>query len=255
VGRLNQNRIARALSSIQRKQLRALLMGGQACVFYGAAEFSRDIDLALGLAPDDLRLFQETLDELQAECIAVPRFDAALLQAGHAVHFRCHAPGAEGLRIDVMHSMRGVEPFETLWNRRTTLETDLETNGPLTINLMSLPDLVQAKKTQRDKDWPMIRRLIEADYHFRHAEASDAQRRFWLLEARTPELLLELAKSHPQLCASLTAQRPLLNAALSGDLAEVESQLEWEERRERMLDREYWQPLKKELERLRHARQ
>ena len=26
-------------------QVRALLMGGQACVFYGAAEFSRDADL------------------------------------------------------------------------------------------------------------------------------------------------------------------------------------------------------------------
>lgn len=28
-------------------QVRALLMGGQACVFYGAAEFSRDADLLI----------------------------------------------------------------------------------------------------------------------------------------------------------------------------------------------------------------
>ena len=28
-------------------QVRVLLMGGQACVFYGATEFSRDVDLAL----------------------------------------------------------------------------------------------------------------------------------------------------------------------------------------------------------------
>ena len=28
-------------------RVRALLMGGQACVFYGAAEFSRDTDLAI----------------------------------------------------------------------------------------------------------------------------------------------------------------------------------------------------------------
>jgi hypothetical protein len=27
-------------------RVRALLMGGQACVSYGAAEFSRDVDLA-----------------------------------------------------------------------------------------------------------------------------------------------------------------------------------------------------------------
>jgi len=29
------------------RRVRALLMGGQACVFYGAAEFSRDTDLAV----------------------------------------------------------------------------------------------------------------------------------------------------------------------------------------------------------------
>jgi hypothetical protein len=28
-------------------RVRALLMGGQACVFYGAAEFSRDTDFAV----------------------------------------------------------------------------------------------------------------------------------------------------------------------------------------------------------------
>lgn len=29
------------------RRVRALLMGGQACVFYGRAEFSRDADLAI----------------------------------------------------------------------------------------------------------------------------------------------------------------------------------------------------------------
>jgi PHD/YefM family antitoxin component YafN of YafNO toxin-antitoxin module len=34
-------------------------MGGQACVFYGAAEFSRDLDLLLLLAPDNLDRLRE----------------------------------------------------------------------------------------------------------------------------------------------------------------------------------------------------
>lgn len=131
-------------------------MGGQACVLYGGAEFSRDLDLALSLDPQDLLVFQGILDRLRAECIAVPPFNTATLQAGHAVHFRCHAPGVEGLRIDVMHSMRGVEPFEVLWSRRTTVETE----AGLAVNLMSLPDLIQAKKTQRDKDW----RTLDKEY-------------------------------------------------------------------------------------------
>lgn len=39
------NPIRRVLSSIREHRVRALLMGGQACVLYGAAEFSRDTDL------------------------------------------------------------------------------------------------------------------------------------------------------------------------------------------------------------------
>ena len=42
-----RNPILKVLSSIQRHRVRALLIGGQACVFYGAAEFSRDTDLAI----------------------------------------------------------------------------------------------------------------------------------------------------------------------------------------------------------------
>jgi hypothetical protein len=63
------------------------------------------------------------------------------------------------MRVDVMTKMRGVAPFSRLWTRRTTIEV----NGA-TVDLMGLPDLVQAKKTQRDKDWPMIRRLVEVNY-------------------------------------------------------------------------------------------
>src|SRR5436309_14387007 len=45
--RLIPNPIRKVLSSIRAHRVRALLMGGQACVFYGAAEFNRDADLAL----------------------------------------------------------------------------------------------------------------------------------------------------------------------------------------------------------------
>ena len=53
-------------------------------------------------------------------------------------------------------------------------------------DLLSLPDLVQAKKTQRDKDWPMIRRFVEAHYFQNSAKPNPAQVRFWLQELRTP---------------------------------------------------------------------
>ena len=189
------------------------------------------------------------MDELQAEVIAVPPFDIDFLQRGHAVHFRCRHPDAEGIRLDVMSVLRGVDGFEDLWARRSTLELDGER-----IEVISLPDLVQAKKTQRDKDWPMMRRLIEADYEGRSADTGQGPIRFWLLESRTPEMLLELHERQPELTHSLVAERPLLSLLRDGDQEVLEQALREEELAERKIDRAYWAPLRKELEQLRRQR-
>ena len=58
-------------------------MGGQACVLYGAAEFSRDLDLALLPDPANLDRLQEALAELDAEVIAVPPFSLKLYYSSH----------------------------------------------------------------------------------------------------------------------------------------------------------------------------
>src|SRR5262249_731448 len=139
---------------------RALLMGGQACVFYGAAEFSRDTDLLILAEAENLRRLDRALRELQAECIAVPPLTAEYLDRGHAVHFRCHHPDADEMRVDVMSKLRGIEGFSVLWERRTTIA---DADGTI-YELLALPDLVRAKKTQRSKDWPMLQRLLEAHY-------------------------------------------------------------------------------------------
>ena len=222
-------------------------MGGQACVLYGAAEFSRDVDLAVLIDPDNLKQLDGALAELQAACVAVPPLTTEYLARGHAVHFRASHPEAAGIRIDLMAVMRGVAPFPALWERRTTVETP---DGEV-FDVMALPDLVQAKKTQRDKDWPMIRRLLEADY-FRHRSApSPDQIEFWLRELRTPVLLIECAQAHPSVAERLAGRRPLLAQALTADEEALANSLAGEEAGERARDREYWEPLRAELEALR----
>jgi len=57
---------------MKRSGVRALLMGGQACVFYGAAEFSRDLDLLILADAANLDRLRTALADLQAEPIAVP---------------------------------------------------------------------------------------------------------------------------------------------------------------------------------------
>lgn len=231
-------------------QVRALLMGGQACVFYGGAEFSRDTDLLILADTANLARLEAALRDLQAEPIAVPPLSLDYLQRGHAVHFRCHHPEAADIRVDVMSRLRGVEEFEILWARRTTL-TDRD--GTV-YELLSLPDLVQAKKTQRGKDWPMLQRLLEAHYLRHRTAGTPQQQRFWLRELRTPELLVEAAQRWPRLAEQMAEQRPLLLLARFGQLDALRQALAEEEQTERQHDRAYWQPLKAELEQLRHSR-
>jgi len=226
-------------------------MGGQACVLYGGAEFSRDADLAVLADPPNLDRLRAAMHALQATVIAVPPFESVFLERGHAIHFRCAHPEAEGLRVDVMSRMRGVDDFAELWRRRTTFHVDSTGAAPLEIDALSLPDLVLAKKTQRDKDWPMIRRLLEANYWDAAAEPTPARISYWLRELRTPELLIEAVRRFPHAAVYETGRRAV-QAALSGDPRRIEHALRDEEDTERTADRAYWAPLRAELEMLRH---
>src|SRR5207253_7704497 len=136
---------------------------------------------------------KNALADLDAEVIAVPPFSLKYLRKGHAIHFRCRHPEAAGLRIDLMTKMRGVDSFPKLWARRTTMALPDGTG----CDLLSLPDLVQAKKTQRDKDWPMLRRLVEAHFFENREKPQRTHIQFWLREPRTPELLLDTAQRFP----------------------------------------------------------
>lgn len=222
-------------------------MGGQACVLYGAAEFSRDTDIAVLASNENLELLRIALHNLCARRIALPPFDISYLQRGHAIHFRSYHPDAHRIRIDVMSVMRGVDAFEELWQRRVHY---ILPQGEL-VELLSIPDLVRTKKTQRDKDWPMIRRLIEADYVSTENPSSD-KLRFWLMESRTPRMLLELSQRYREQTEGLISSRPLLTIICRGDESAIEDELETEQKLERDADRRYWIPLFQELEELRH---
>jgi hypothetical protein len=129
----------------------------------------------------------KALQALDAKRIAVPPFSPEILQRGHAVHFRCAAPGVADLRIDVMTRLRDLPSFAILWEHRTVIadETGAE------FDLLSIPDLVDAKKTQRMKDWPVIELLVAIHYRENSAAPNADWIKFWLRQARTPELLEE----------------------------------------------------------------
>lgn len=222
-------------------------MGGQACVFYGAAQVSKDIDFVILATNENLERLRRALDELEATRIAVPRFDPELLARGHAVHFRCRASGVEGLRVDVMTHLRELADFESLWDRRTVFADD---DGH-EFHLLSVPDLVIAKKTQRGKDWPMIDLLVTIHHRENAAQPRPDWIDFWLRESRTPELIVQLRDQFPAETAAMEIRRPLLKVARSGDLEALRAALDAEVRAEQAKDRAYWGPLRAELDQFR----
>ena len=240
--------IKHVFAAFARSGVKCLLMGGQACVQYGAAQFSKDIDFAILCEDANLATLAATLRELHATQIAVPPFARRHLEDGQAIHFRCQEGTAKGMRIDVMSRMRGVAPFAELWERRTTATLPDGTN----LEILGLRDLVQAKKTQRDKDWPMIAALVDVHYLNHREESKAAQREFWFRELRNAALLRTLAAQYSDEAAALAPERPAIAAALSQD--DVERALRDEEERERAADRAYWEPLKKQLEELRRRK-
>ena len=242
-----QTPIRQVLSIFQTNGVQALLMGGQACVFYGAAQVSKDIDFVLLADPENYVRLDAALAALQARRIAVPPWKPELLERGHAVHFRCAAPGVEELRVNVMTRLRNLRDFATLWERRTTFGDD----GGAEYHLLSLPDLVQTKKTQWSMDWPVIELLVTIHYRENGRTPRADWVEFWLCEARVAELLVELAARFPAETRALSSTRPLLAHALAGDLDALRPALDAEVRAMQAIDREYWAPLRRELEAMR----
>ena len=245
-----QNPTVKVLSTLTANRVEHLLMGGQACVFYGAAHFSRDADIAIMSDSANLARLETALGELQAEVVAVPPFEKQYLDLGLAVHFRCCRPDLHSIRVDVMSQMRGVDSFEQLWQRRITIQL----SDGQEIDLMHIADLVLAKKTQRDKDWPMIRALVDAHYETHRASPPDKAIEFWLREGRSPQILIELSQTYPAITAQMATQRTLLRHAVSASVTELMAALTDEQRQEQERDRQYWEPLRARLQELRANR-
>lgn len=249
---MTPNPILKVLSTFKKHNVKCLLIGGQACIIYGAAEFSRDSDFVILCNNENLQQLKKALNVLKAKLIYVPPLEVSYLERGHACHFRCKEKFVENLRIDVISKLRGCEPFEKLWVRRN--KVTLKKDG-IVIDVIGLRDLVKSKKTQRDKDWLMLKRLVEDDIVLNKVHPSDDQVRWWLLESRNPDSLIMLAGKYLKIAKECLSNRPLLSSAINSNTQKLNLKLHEEEIRERQKDIAYWAPLRKELEALRHNSQ
>jgi hypothetical protein len=100
------------------------------------------------------------------------------------------------------------------------------------IDSLSLPDLVASKKTQRDKDRPMVRRLVEVSYDEGFSSPTPARIEFWLRELRTPGLLVDCVRWFREDAHRLANERVTVKVALAGDLDAIQERLAAEEARD-----------------------
>ena len=246
---MTQNPILKVLFTFQKYGVKSLLIGGQACIIYGAAEFSRDSDFIILCEPENLNKLKKALNSLKAKNIYLPPLREEFLNKGHACHFRCYDRGVSGLRIAIIAKLRGCEDFKQLWKRKQIVKLP----GNKIVQIIGLEDLVQSKKTQRDKNWLMLNRLVENDMILTK-RPSRKKIKWWLLECRNSEKLIRLVKKNKELAKECILKRPLLKTALKGDVKKLQRELYKEELKEREKDEKYWLPLKKELETLRHKK-
>jgi len=95
---------------------------------------------------------------------------------------------------------------------------------------------------------------VEAHYFENEAAPNSDQIDFGFWELRTPVLLIDSAGKWPDSAQLQSSARPLITLATSGDETALDTALHQEEQTERLRDKEYWLPLKHELEKMRMAR-
>ena len=98
----------------------------------------------------------------------------------------------------------------------------------------------------------MLSRLVDNDIAI-HRNTLDIDKiNWWLCECRNPTYLVELCQKYPDFARQQFLNRPLLRSAIKAEQKKLIRLLEVEREKEQAKDRAYWEPLKKELESLRH---
>lgn len=196
--------------AFNRGRLRAILSSGQAVVLYRLAVTSKDGDWIL-------REDRETLDHVLgvlAEQGARYRYGAPLdlrwLVGGWSSHLELRRDGLR-LRTDFVTRPPRVSraELEQMWLEPVIRKVPV-------VGLTTLADL---KKTNREKDYPVIGELAR--------QMSDP--RAQLLYSRSSRDLERLAREHPDAIAGLIGRRPLL-AHVDVGREELDRQLDAERR-------------------------
>jgi hypothetical protein len=238
--------------SLDRERVHYLLISGQACVLYGASQFTEDIDLWIRPTPGDVAGLKRALGSVGARVHKLtPPLRLSFVRRGHGFHFLI----PPDTYLDVMGRPPRVGPFAKAWRRSRRIATDW---GRLPV--VAPEDLVLLKQTNRPSDYEAISNLARMrvgeapeevrvlDWAMRHsfdvddlyAFARSASRHLWRWpERRSLRALRRVVLDSSALPAAVRRETAL---HLASELAALQER-----------GRRYWIPILRELKEL-HAK-
>lgn len=236
---MEQDLFLDVLKALNDAKVRYLLIAGRACIFYGATEFTRDLDIWVEPESENLSRLSQVMKQLGAKQRFLPHLEQKYLLQGHAVHYML-----DDFRIDILGQPPRVGKFSDVYSYAESAVID-----GVSCMIVDLRNLVKMKKTQRARDYEVIQRLV--DVVFEYADANpDEQDTFgqWLAEElRTIDNLYKMAKQWENGKKYFKqCNRPICKAVLEIDTFDEKTEeyllsiLEKETQELQLYDREYW---------------
>jgi hypothetical protein len=145
----------RLFQTFDRHEVRYLLISGQAAILYGAASFSEDVDVWIDPSSRNVAAFLRALAAVDASVYKLtPAMTRRNVDFGHGFHFLV-PDGDAPIFLDVMPRPPRVGTFAASFRRRRRMDSPI---GP--IEVVSIEDLVELKKTRRLADYDVITNLV-----------------------------------------------------------------------------------------------
>ena len=148
--------IQEILTLLAKHQVRYLIVGGEAVIYYGHARLTGDIDLFYEVSSENVANLYQTLDEFWKGDI--PEVDSSedLLEPGIILQF-----GVPPNRLDFLNSIDGVS-FQEAWSNKTTVSIQVGGNK-VPVYFIGLDELIKNKETLgRYKDLEDLKYLRKA---------------------------------------------------------------------------------------------
>ncbi len=243
---------------LENSSVRYLLVSGQATILYGAATFSEDVDLWVEPSPDNLGRLKLALRALRATYYKLtPPLHADMAMKHHGFHFVIPAAlNSLPIFLDVMGRPPRVGAFDDAHGRSRLFDTEWGR-----IPTVSIPDLIELKKTQRPRDYPIIGRLVLGYMKERGDACSNAELEWAIDNVFSLSEWKRLVQTHPIVQRALPSNAGILQNSAEilavGDVLPVvlEDKLEdWFDQRTaplRKADRHFWRPVIDDLRQLR----